>query len=95
MNKDYEYELSVDDVKEDINYYVSNNFESIQIHRFDDKNMNDIYSKNVKIDNYFIEHNNYNMINNSQNGFNYPPLNFNQIDLNNLPIFETIKLNQK
>ena len=39
--------------------------------------------------------NNYNMINNSQNGFNYPPLNFNQIDLNNLPIFETIKLNQK
>ena len=62
LNKDYEYELSVDDVKEDINYYVSNNFESIQIHRFDDKNMNDIYSKNVKIDNYFIEHNNYNMI---------------------------------
>jgi hypothetical protein len=62
LDNTYEYELSIDDVKEDINYYVSNNFENIQIHRFDNKDMNDIYSSNVKIDNYFIEHSNYNTI---------------------------------
>lgn len=62
LDSDYKYELTVDEVKADINDYVSNNFDNIQIHRFDNKDINDIYSKNVKIDNYFIEHNKYNFI---------------------------------
>lgn len=62
LDNQYVYELTKEDVKEDINFYISNNFENTIIHRFDNKDINDIYNKNIKIDNYFIEHNNYNTI---------------------------------
>ena len=55
-----DYELDINDVKEDINYYIGNNFENVDFHKYDNNVLNEIYNRNIKFKNAFKD--NYNLI---------------------------------
>ena len=55
-----DYELEINDVKEDINYYIGNNFENVDFHKYDNNVLNEIYNRNIKFKNAFKD--NYNLI---------------------------------
>ena len=55
-----DYKLDINDVKEDINYYIGNNFENVEFHKYDDNVLNEIYNRNIKFKNAFKD--NYNLI---------------------------------
>ena len=55
-----DYKLDINDVKEDINYYIGNNFENVNFHKYDNNVLNEIYNRNIKFKNAFKD--NYNLI---------------------------------
>ena len=55
-----DYELEINDVKEDINYYIGNNFENVDFHKYDNNVLKEKYNRNIKFKNAFKD--NYNLI---------------------------------
>ncbi len=66
INEDMKYvgytnvSIDIKDVKEDVNYYISNNFEKVEFHKYDNKILNEIYNTNIKFRDFFKD--NYNRI---------------------------------
>ena len=66
INDEFEYcnykgnSVDIKSIKEDINYYIGNNFEKVEFHKYDNDVLNEIYNRNIKFNDFFKE--NYNKI---------------------------------